>query len=81
MGKTLISFRWLCETEGRSLSFYDFHLKGNFMAKKSGGNALYFIIGAAVVAVLAVGFFMTQKSNEPDLSIDVSESGIDIQTN
>jgi hypothetical protein len=51
------------------------------MAKKSGGNALYFIIGAAVVAILAVGFFMTQESNEPDLSIDVSESGIDIQTN
>ncbi len=51
------------------------------MANKSGGNALYFIIGAVVVAVLAVGFFMVQESNEPDFSIDVSESGIDVETN
>lgn len=51
------------------------------MANKSGGNALYIIIGAIVVAVLAVGFFMVQESNEPDLSIDVSDSGIDVETN
>lgn len=51
------------------------------MANKSGGNALYFIIGAIVVAVLAVSFFMYQESQEPDLSIDVSESGIDVETN
>jgi hypothetical protein len=57
-------------------------LKGKTkMAKKSGGNALYFIIGAVVVAVIAVGFFMVQESNEPDFSIDVSESGIDVETN
>lgn len=51
------------------------------MANKSGGNALYFIIGAAVVAVIAVAFFMFQESNDPDLSIDVNENGIDIETN
>lgn len=51
------------------------------MANKSSGNPLYLIIGAVVVAVLAVGFFMVQDSNEPDLSIDVSESGIDVETN
>lgn len=51
------------------------------MANKSGGNALYFIIGAIVVAVLAVGFFMIQEQNEPDLSIDVSSEGIDVETN
>lgn len=51
------------------------------MANKSGGNAMYFIIGAIVVAVIAVGVFMVQESNEPDLSIDVGESGIDIDTN
>jgi hypothetical protein len=51
------------------------------MANKSGGNALYFIIGAVVVAVLAGAFFLFQESNEPDLSIDVGESGIDVETN
>jgi hypothetical protein len=51
------------------------------MANKSGGNALYFIIGAAVVAAIAVAFFVMQESNEPDLSIDVSEDGIEVETN
>lgn len=51
------------------------------MANKTSGNALYFIIGAVVVAVLAGGFFMVQQSNEPDLSIDIGESGLDIETN
>lgn len=51
------------------------------MAKKPSGNALYIIIGAVVVAVIAVGYFMVQESNEPDFSISVGENGIDVETN
>lgn len=51
------------------------------MSNKSGGNALYFILGAIAVAILAGGYFMIQESNEPDLAIDVSEDGIDVETN
>ncbi|GLQ21133.1 hypothetical protein ACFFUB_06780 [Algimonas porphyrae] len=51
------------------------------MADKPSGNALYFIIGAVVVATLAVAFFMMQESNEPDFAIDVNEDGIEVETN
>ena len=51
------------------------------MSNKSGGNTTYFILGAIVVAIIAGAFFLFQESNEPDLSIDVSESGIDVETN
>lgn len=51
------------------------------MSNKSGGKLTYFIIGAVVVGALAIGFFMLQEQNEPDLSIDVSEEGIDVETN
>jgi uncharacterized protein YpmB len=51
------------------------------MASKSGGNALYFIIGAIVVAIIAAAFFMFQESNEPDLAIDVGEDGLTVETN
>lgn len=53
------------------------------MSDGSGSNrGLYFIVGALLVAVLVLGyFFMQEKQNEPDLSIDVNEQGIDINTN
>ncbi|NNC38409.1 MAG: hypothetical protein HKO02_13205 [Hyphomonadaceae bacterium] len=40
-------------------------------------NKTLLIIGLLVIAV-GVGFMMSQKSNEPDLSIKVDESGIEI---
>ena len=56
-------------------------MREKIMSNKSGGNALYFILGAIAVAILAGGYFMIQESNEPDLAIDVSEDGIDVETN
>jgi hypothetical protein len=46
-------------------------------------NGLYFIIGALLVAVLGLGYFVYsgQSADEPDLAIEVSEDGIDIDTN
>lgn len=46
-------------------------------------NGLYFIVGAALVAVLALGYMMATGhfSDDPDLSIEVSEDGIDLDTN
>lgn len=53
------------------------------MAGKSGNNnVLYMVLGGLLVAVLGLGYMMLSgKSDEPTLSIDVTEDGIDIDTN
>lgn len=51
------------------------------MASNSGkgGNTLYFIIGALVVAVLALGFYvMQEEADKPGIQIEVSEDGIKV---
>ncbi len=46
------------------------------------GNGLYFIIGALAVAVVVLGYMgATGKfSDDPDFSIEVSDKGIDVNT-
>lgn len=54
------------------------------MANNSGqgGRGIYFIVGALVVAVLGMGYFIMQgQADKPDLAIEVSEDGIDIDSN
>lgn len=54
------------------------------MSDTSGSNkALYFIVGALLVAVLGLGYmYMSgQSADEPTLSIDVDDDGIDVDTN
>jgi hypothetical protein len=58
--------------------------EGKIMSDTSGSNkALYFIVGALLVTVLGLGYmYMSgQSANEPTLSIDVNEDGIDVDTN
>lgn len=49
------------------------------MSEKTSNSAVYFILGALVVAVLGIGYFLYsgQASGGNDLSITVSEDGID----
>jgi len=48
----------------------------------NGGKGLYMIIGALVVAVLGLGYIVMQgQADKPDLAIEVSEDGIDIDSN
>ena len=59
-------------------------LKGITMANNSGGGGkgIYFIVGALVVAVLGMGYFMIQnQTDEPDLAIEFSEDGIKVDGN
>lgn len=54
------------------------------MADNSGNGrgGLYMIVGALVVAVLGLGYMVMQgQADKPDLAIEVSEDGIDIDTN
>jgi len=53
------------------------------MADNNANKGLYFIVGALVVAVLGLGYmYITgQSADEPTLSIDVGEDGIDVDTN
>jgi len=53
------------------------------MADSNSNKGLYFIVGALVVAVLGLGtlYLTGQSADEPTLSIDVGEDGIDIDTN
>jgi len=55
----------------------------NRMADSNSNKGLYFIVGALVVAVLGLGtlYLTGQSADEPTLSIDVGEDGIDIDTN
>lgn len=46
----------------------------------SGGKGLYLIIGGLVVAVAVLAFFMFGGADEPDLSIGVGDSKIEIDT-
>ena len=40
------------------------------------------IVGALIVAVLGLGYIVMQgQADKPDIAIDVSEDGIDIDTN
>ena len=50
--------------------------------EKSSNGMLYFIVGALVVAVLGMGYVMYNGSgqSDSDLSISVSEDGIDVDT-
>ena len=48
---------------------------------EGGNKGLYFVVGALVVAVLVLGyFFMQSQADEPDLSIEVNEEGLEIDT-
>ncbi|RKQ71852.1 hypothetical protein DES40_1183 [Litorimonas taeanensis] len=54
------------------------------MSNRSDSNkGLYFIVGALLVAVLGLGYMYIsgQSADEPTLSIDVDEDGIDVDTN
>lgn len=51
------------------------------MANKSGGKTTYFVIGAALAALIAVIFFLVQEQNEPELEISVGDDGIAVDTN
>ena len=49
------------------------------MAENSSNNAAYFIIGALVVAVAVLGYFMFfAASDEPDLSISVGGETLEV---
>lgn len=52
------------------------------MSNKS-NKGLYFVIGALVVAVLGLGYmYMTgQSADEPTISIDLDDDGLDVETN
>jgi hypothetical protein len=48
----------------------------------SGGKGIYMIVGALIVAVLGLGYVVMQgQADEPDLAIEFSEDGIDIDSN
>lgn len=51
------------------------------MADKSSSKATYILIGAIIAAVIAGGLYFIQEQNEPELSIEVNEDGIDVDTN
>lgn len=51
------------------------------MAQNNSKSGLYAIIAILVVAVIGFAVYtMQQKADEPDLSIDVSDKGIEIKT-
>lgn len=57
-------------------------MRDKFMASQNGGGkGLYFILGALVVAVAVMAYLQFAPSNEPDLSIDFGEGGIEVETN
>lgn len=48
----------------------------------NGGKGIYMIVGALIVAVLGLGYMVMQsQADKPDLAIEVSEDGIDVDTN
>jgi len=49
--------------------------------KSTGGKGLYLIIGGLVVTVAVLAYFMFAPSNQPDLTIDIGDSGIEVETN
>lgn len=53
------------------------------MSNNNGNNnGLYFIVGALLVIVLGLGYMAAtgKFSDDPDLAIEVSEDGIDVDT-
>lgn len=46
-----------------------------------GGKGLYFIVGALVVAVAVMAYFLFAPSEKPDLAIDIGDTGIEVETN
>lgn len=54
------------------------------MANPNGNkNGLYLIVGALLVAVLALGYMVVsgEFGDKPDLAIEVSEDGLDVDSN
>jgi len=48
----------------------------------NGRGGLYMIVGVLVVAVLGLGFIVMQdKADKPDLAIELSEDGLEIDSN
>jgi len=45
------------------------------------GKGLYFIVGALVVAVAVMAYFLFAPSEKPDLAIDIGDVGIEVETN
>lgn len=51
------------------------------MSEKNSSKSLYLVIGVLLAVVIGLGaMYLTEKSDEPTLSIDVNEDGIDINT-
>lgn len=51
------------------------------MSDKNSNNALYLIVGALIFGVLVLGYVVySGQADEPDLAIEVSEDGIDVDT-
>lgn len=44
-------------------------------------NTLYLIIGALVVAVIFVGYFLYQEQHKSGIDIEVNDSGLSVETN
>ena len=46
------------------------------------GNALYVTVGALVVAVVCLGFYVFQEESKPDgIELRLDESGVSIEQN
>lgn len=56
--------------------------RDNLMAENNGGGkGLYLIVGGLVVAVAVMAFMLFAPSNDPDLSIDIGDGSIEVDTN
>ena len=51
--------------------------------KNTSGKGLYFVLGALVVGVLGMGFMMYsgQSADKPDLSIEITDKGLEVDSN
>jgi len=50
------------------------------MSNKSGGNK-NLIIGALIVVILGIGFYLYQDSQKDSVSIEFSEDGVKVEEN
>ncbi len=51
------------------------------MSERNSNKSLYLIIGVLIAVAIGLGtMYLSEKSDEPTLSIDVNEDGIDINT-
>ena len=59
------------------------HKKEKHMNSSSNNKALYFFVGALLIAVIGMGAVMykNQVAEKPALSIELGEDGLDVETN